>query len=416
LRDGWNGRYLMEGGQGPVFSFSRREDMEGAWPRTAEEFLARLIGFDTVSSRSNMALIDFAAEYLSSLGIKSEIIASEDGTKANLLATIGPEGKAGVILSGHTDVVPVEGQDWSSDPFSMLMKDGRYYGRGTADMKGFIAAVLASVPRFLESDLAVPVHLAFSYDEEVGCTGVAGMIERLAGRRPRPRLCIVGEPTEMQLVVMHKGVRDYVTRVKGREAHSSRTDKGVSAIFYAARLIRFLEELGIELAARSDPQSLAEPPYTTISVGVIEGGHAVNIIPGSCSFHWDTRLLPGLDENEVIDRFTRYAEDEVLPEMRARFKGASITTERHALAPGLAPEDGSPAEELVLSLLKTNARTGVSYATEAGHFQGIGIPTVVCGPGNILQAHRPDEYLAADQLRQCEAFLATLAARLTQPL
>ena len=387
--------------------------MPQPWPHTPAEFLARLIAFNTVSSRSNMALIDWVAGYLRAQGIEPDIIPSDDGDKANLFATIGPADKDGVILSGHTDVVPVDGQAWTLDPFTLAESEGKLYGRGTSDMKGFIACVLAAVPKFQAAGLATPIHLAFSYDEEVGCTGVASMIGKLAKRVPRPRLCIVGEPTDMQLVTSHKGIRDFTTEVTGLEAHSSRTDKGVNAIQYAARMINFLENLGRELAANAAHDHICEPPYTTVSVGVIEGGTAVNIIPGHCRFQWDNRLLPGTEPDYVINRFNRFVEEEILPEMRAVFPKASVTTTKCADAPGLNPEEGSPAETLVLSLLGSNERYGVSYATEAGHFQGIGIPTVVCGPGSILQAHRPDEYVEISQLAACEAFLDKLAQRLS---
>jgi len=387
--------------------------MADAWPRTPRDILSRLVAFDTVSSRSNMALIEWVAAFLGAHGIAAEIIRDAQEDKANLLATIGPRDGAGIILSGHTDVVPVAGQDWSTDPFTLAEREGRLYARGTCDMKGFIACVLSMVPRLAAAELKEPVHLAFSYDEEVGCTGVVSMIRRLAERRPKPRLCIVGEPTDMQLVTTHKAIRDFVTEVTGLEGHSSRPDKGVNAIQYAARMIQFLENLGRELAA-APADHMCEPPYTTISVGVIEGGTAVNIIPGQCRFHWDNRVLPGEAPDLVINRFNAYVEREILPEMRALDPRASVVTTKCADAPGLNPEDGSDAETLVLSLLGSNARIGVSYATEAGHFQGIGIPTVVCGPGSILQAHKPDEFVEISQIDACEAFLGRLVTRLTR--
>ncbi|MEE8545526.1 MAG: acetylornithine deacetylase [Alphaproteobacteria bacterium] len=378
---------------------------------TPVEMIKRLVAFDTTSRESNLALIDFVADYLAGHGVRSEIIHAESGDKANLYATIGPAGSRGVALSGHTDVVPVDGQDWHSDPFSVVEADGRLYGRGTADMKSFIAVVLALVPEFLSSDLETPIHLAFSYDEEVGCLGVHGIVEHFERHGIPPRLAIVGEPTGMRVVDAHKGIRAFTTTVTGLEAHSSATHIGVNAVMYAAELIAYLGALAEEMKERGDGDRFA-PPYTTVHVGVIEGGTALNIIPRSCRFTWEYRLLPGGDENEVLDRFESFAKDQVLPRMRALSEAADIVTVQLARVPALNPEPGSEAEALVFKLIESNQTFAVSYGTEAGIFQAAEVPTVVCGPGDIVQAHKPDEFIELEQVERCVAFLRRLVAHL----
>jgi acetylornithine deacetylase len=375
--------------------------------------LARLVAFDTTSRLSNLALIDFVRGYLDRYGIRSELVFDATGAKANLYATIGAADRGGIVLSGHTDVVPVDDQDWSSDPFTLEVRDGRLYGRGTADMKGFIACCLARVPDWVGRPLAEPVHLAFSYDEEVGCLGVHGLIDHVVANHPRPRLCIVGEPTSMAVVDAHKGIRSFVTEVTGLEAHSSATHVGVNAIMAAAEMIAFLNRLADELAAEGDPSGRFTPGHTTISVGTIEGGTAVNIIPRHCRFGWEFRPLPDADADAILARVQAHAEEVVLPRMRAKHPDAAIVTRPRSACPPLRPEPGSAAESLAKVLIGTNETHAVSYTTEAGLFQNSGgIPTVVCGPGDILQAHRPDEYVARDQLATCGTFLERLTARL----
>ena len=305
-------------------------------------------------------------------------------------------------------MVPVDGQNWSGDPFALAQRDGRLYGRGTADMKSFIAVALALVPEFVAQPLKTPINFAFSYDEEVGCFGVHGIIRHLRSEGVPPRLTIVGEPSSMRVVNAHKGVRTFNTIVTGLEAHSSATDRGVNAIFYGARLIAFLECLAAELRDRGDASGRFDLPYSTISVGVIEGGTARNIIPGKCRFAWECRLLPDQDGDEIIDRFEAFARGKLLPEMQQVFDHASIITEQHVTVPGLRPEEGSDAENLVMALAETNQTHAVSYATEAGLFQEADIPTVICGPGDIAQAHKPDEFIALEQVEACEAFLRRL--------
>lgn len=380
--------------------------------RDTATLLADLVGFDTTSSKSNLALIDYVETYLTGLGVPSCRSSGPDGGKANLFATLGPNETGGVVLSGHTDVVPVEGQPWSSDPFIMEDRDDRFYGRGTCDMKGFIACALAAVPAFLARPLKVPIHLAFSFDEEIGCFGVHHIIAQIQEAVPRPAAVIIGEPTEMQVVTGEKGIQGFHTHVTGLETHSSNTHRGVSAIMAAVRLIDFLGQLAEEYRAKPanlPRQSEFDPPYTTISVGVIEGGTAMNIIPRRCSFHWECRPIPGDKASDILDRLEAFATAEVLPDMRARFPEAAIETTVAAAVPPLLPEKGSPAETLATYLTGAN-RTGVaSFASEAGIFQQAGISAVLCGPGSIQQAHQPDEWIAQDQLAACGRFMARLA-------
>ena len=378
---------------------------------TSVEMIRRLVGFDTTSRNSNLELIHFVQDYLAEFGVESRLIHDESGQKANLYATIGPDDRPGVTLSGHTDVVPVDGQDWSSDPFTVEQRDDRLYGRGTADMKSFVAVALALVPEFVARPLKTPINFAFSYDEEIGCFGAHGIIRHLRGGGVLPRLVIVGEPSGMRVVNAHKGIRTFTTTVTGLEAHSSATDRGVNAIFYGARLIAFLDDLAAEFRERGDASGRFDLPYTTISVGIVNGGTALNIIPGQCRFVWESRLLPDQDADEIIDRFEAFAAETVLPEMRRVFVQASVVTEQRVMVPGLRPEEGSDAETLVMALAETNQTHAVSYATEAGLFQEAEMPTVICGPGDIAQAHKPDEFIALEQVQECEAFMRRLLHR-----
>jgi acetylornithine deacetylase len=369
--------------------------------------LETLVAFDTVSAKSNLALIHWMRERLAALGVASELVHSDDGNKANLYATLGPRRAGGVVLSGHTDVVPVEGQAWSSDPFRLTARDGRLHGRGAADMKGFIAAVLAAVPDFLAAELKTPVHLAFSYDEEVGCLGIPRLLARLGRDLPRPVAAIIGEPTLMRVVTGHKGLCLSRTTVTGLEAHSSRVEEAVNAIFPAARIIGFLETLAAEW--RQTPRAETyDPPYATLNVGIIDGGTAHNIVPNRCSFTWEFRPVPGLDTALVRARLARFVADAILPELRQRHPAATVTTETVVDAPMLVPEPGSPAESLALRLTGANRTDTIAFGTEGGFFQQSGIAAIVCGPGSIEQAHKPDEWIAAGQLEACAGFLAKL--------
>jgi len=372
-----------------------------------EAMLARLIGFDTTSRDSNLALIGFVQDYLRGHGIEATLTHDDSGRKANLFATLGAGREGGIVLSGHTDVVPVDGQPWATDPFVLTEKDGRYYGRGTCDMKGFLAAALALVPEIAKRRLKAPVHFALSYDEEVGCLGAPRLIEQAVAAGVRPRAVIVGEPTDMKVVDAHKGIYSFRTTVTGKEAHSSIAHKGVNAIFVAMELVGFLKRLADEMRDRADPATGFDPPYTTVHVGTIEGGTAQNIIPRRCSFTWEYRLMPGTDENEVRERFLAFAET-LVPAMKAISEDAGIVTEKRSTVPGLRPDPGSAAEALALALVGSNSIHKAAYATEAGLFQRAGMATIVCGPGSVAQAHQPNEFVERAQFEQCVAFLRRL--------
>lgn len=373
------------------------------------EMIARLVAFDTTSRNSNLPLMTFVAEYLDAWGVTPHLVHNEDFTKANLFATIGPEGPDGIVLSGHTDVVPVDGQPWSTDPWETVERDGRLYGRGTSDMKTFVALCLAAVPDFVAANPRRPIHFAFSHDEEVGCIGVRSLIAQLGTRFPKPALCIVGEPTEMAVVNAHKGIRSFRTEVTGREAHSSQTDKGVNAVMVAAELIMKLDGLAKEMIARGDPSGRFDPPYTTCQCSTIEGGTALNILARQCRFQWEYRFIPDTDEFEIFNKFQDFVASEVLPRIRRIAPEADVQTTIRSRVPPLKPERDSPAETLAKRLAGQNGTEAVSYGTEAGLFQEVGIPTVICGPGSIQQAHKPDEWIALDQIALGEAFMRRLA-------
>ncbi|PCI34411.1 MAG: acetylornithine deacetylase [Alphaproteobacteria bacterium] len=385
---------------------------------SSSEMLAKLIAFDTTSWKPNLDLITFIEDYLKGYGVASRIFLNPEKTKANLLATIGPKDGAGIMLSGHTDVVPVAEQTWSHDPFEMLEKDGLLYGRGTCDMKGFIACVLTAVPAFVRADLSEPLHLAFSYDEETGCTGVMSLVEHVQAMKARPRACIVGEPTSMKVVNSHKGIFHLLTRIYGLESHSS-TDRGVNTVMYAAEMIHYLGELAEEMRGRAPQVEGFDPPYTTVHVGRIKGGTAANITPSYCEFEWDFRPMPGVQQDEVLTRFNQHVTGHILPAMQKGCAGQDLSkvkveTDLMAHVPTLLPESGSSAETLVLALAEQNEVAVVSYGTEAGIFQATGgVPTVVCGPGSILQAHKPDEYIALSELQACDNFLGRLLTVMT---
>jgi acetylornithine deacetylase len=377
---------------------------------TSEEILKALIAFDTTSRESNIPLIAWVENYLDQFNVPHLRVDYEAGLKTNLFATIGPDVAGGIVLSGHTDVVPVDGQDWSSDPFLLVEREQKLFGRGSADMKGFIAVALALVPEFLKRDLRVPIHLAFSCDEEVGCKGVRPLVEFLRTHAKKPAAAIIGEPTLMKVVNGHKSAVRFSTEVTGHESHSALTDRGVNAIMVAGELIHEISQIREDLIARGDPTDSYDPPYSTIHIGVISGGTANNIVPKTCSFNWETRLLPGADEDYVPNRVNALAR-KLEPAMKAVSPSAGIHVERANAVPGLAAEKNSPAEQLALACSHSNATHTVSYCTEAGLFQQAGIPAVVCGPGSIEQAHKPDEFIAISELRKCESFLRRLAER-----
>jgi acetylornithine deacetylase len=382
-------------------------------PSATRELLGQLIAFDTTSRNSNEPLIEFVEDYLGALGVPAVRVDYQPG-KTNLWATIGPDIAGGIVLSGHTDVVPVDGQAWTSDPFSAVERAGKIYGRGTADMKGFLAACLALVPEFLGKPLKRPIHLAFSCDEEVGCTGVRPLIERIvAGDLPRPSAAIIGEPTLMKVVNGHKSTLSFVTEVEGHEAHSSLSHQGVNAIMVAGELISEITAIAGEMRERGDPTGRFDPPYSSVHIGTISGGTARNIVPRCCTFHWETRIIPGQDPDEIPERLDRLAET-LLPAMHVVSPTTGITTRRKNIVPPLMPVPGSPAEALALQLTGGNDTGAVSYGTEAGLFQVAGIPAVICGPGSIEQAHKPDEFVAVSELERCEGFLRRLAEYCTR--
>jgi acetylornithine deacetylase len=370
--------------------------------------LADLVAFDTTSRNSNLPLQDYVRAKLAESGIEAELFPDETGTKANLFATIGPKGSGGIILSGHTDCVPVEGQAWSSDPFTLTERDGKLYARGAADMKGFLACALAIVPALAKAQLSAPVHLALSYDEETGCTGVRGMIKALAARGERPAACLVGEPTGMGVVTGHKGGRSYRVFVTGTEAHSSLAPRAVNAIDYAAELIVFLRGLAAELKAGPQDEDY-DVVHSTLSTGLIEGGTAINIVPNACQFQFEFRNLPATEQDVIAERVFGYARDTLLPQMCAVDPACDIRFEQVYEYPAHAIEGDHPLVTRMKWAVGSNNQAKVAFGTEAGLFQrDLGVPTVVCGPGYIDVAHRPDEYVEQSQLDRCDAALAKL--------
>lgn len=385
-----------------------------ATPLTSLEMMRRLIAFDTTSRNSNLQLIDFVRDYLDGYGIKSLLVHDDSGTKANLFATIGPDDRGGICLSGHTDVVPVDGQDWHSDPWDMQEKDGRLYGRGTADMKGFLASALAAVPKFAAAGLRTPLHLLLSHDEEVGCIGVRKALALMKDWEVKPVGCIVGEPTEMRVTTAHKGKKSVRCQVHGHECHSSLAPQGVNAVEYAAEIVSYLKQLARRMAAQGPFDHDYDVPFTTIHTGVIHGGTALNIVPKDCHFDFEFRYLPGVDPEALFAEVRDFAETRLQPEMRQVSANAGFSWREISAFPGLNTPVDAEITTTAKSLAQVNGTAKVAYGTEAGLIQNIGIPTVICGPGNIAQAHKPDEWVEISQIRQCEAFMDRLVARLTQ--
>ena len=381
---------------------------------TPREMLAKLVSFDTTSSRSNLPLVEFVRDYLAGHGVEAHVVPDATGTKASLFAHVGPMVEGGVVLSGHTDVVPVTGQDWTADPFVLTERDGRLHGRGAADMKGFDALALALVPEMLEADLKRPIQIALSRDEEIGCIGAPEMIAAMQETLPRASVAIIGEPSMMKPVTAHKGTMGLEVRVRGFEVHSSLCHTGVSAVMSAARLVTWLADRMAENAAKADDNpeaALYVPPFTTLHVGVIEGGTAHNITAKDCRFSVDIRTVPPETPQQWRDRVREEAA-RLEAELRAIRPEARVAVEERAAVPGLVREENGEAEALVRALTGDNAERVVSYATEAGQFQEAGYSAVICGPGSIEQAHQPDEYIAVAQLDEGAAFLRRLVARL----
>ena len=385
--------------------------MAARGPRlTPLELLERLVSFDTESSKSNLPLIDFVEDYLKAWNVSVVRMFNAAGDKAALFATIGPIDGGGIVLSGHTDVVPVTGQSWTSDPFRLRVEGERAYGRGSVDMKGFCALCLALVPDFLARDLRTPVHILLSYDEETTCLGPVDIIRRFGRDLPMPKAVIVGEPTKLEVADAHKSVVTFNTVVHGFEAHSAKPSLGANAVSAAAELVCELNRLGDEMIERGDPTGRFDPPHTTIHVGTITGGTARNILAKECRFHWEFRGVPGLDPDEIPSRLDRFAQDVALKRLNRYGRFGRIETIMEISVPGLEPEPGSEAERLGLRLAKRNATVSVPFATEAGRFQEAGIPTIVCGPGSIDQAHQPDEYISLADLAAGETFLKGVVA------
>ncbi len=380
---------------------------------TPKEMLARLVSFNTESQRSNLELIHFCRDYLASLGVESTLAFNAEGDKANLYATIGPKLEGGVILSGHTDVVPVAGQDWSSDPWTLTERDGKLFGRGTCDMKGFDAIVLALVPEMLAAPLKRPVHIALSYDEEVGCQGARVMIAAMAKEGLKPSAVVVGEPSMMQVVTGHKGGLRMKTTVRGHAVHSSRVDVGVPAVMIAGRLIDWHNQVMAENKARTAPGNGFEPPYTTLHVGVVNGGTAVNITAEHCMFTHEVRCIPG-ESFETYEQRYRAEVVALEAQMQAIAPETGIDFVVTSDTPAMGPEENGAAEELCRRLTGDNGRHVVAYGTEGGLFQRAGWSTVVCGPGDIAQAHQPDEFITVAQLDAGTQFVRKLIAELSR--
>ena len=379
--------------------------------KTSIQLIEELISFDTTSRNSNLQIIEYIQGYLEDYGLQSELVYDATGRKANLFATIGADDKGGVALSGHTDVVPVDGQNWSTDPYQVSEADGKLYGRGTSDMKSFIAVCLAKVPKIIDKNLETPIHLAFSYDEEIGCVGVRTLLQELAHRANKPRACVIGEPTGMQVVRAHKGKISKRCSIYGLESHSGLAHIGVNAVEAAAEIIAFLKKEARRFRDGGPFDGEFSPAYTTVHTGVVRGGTALNIVPKFCEFEAEIRYLPGDDPQLVWDRLQHYIDSEILPEMRAVFADARIDWEEISIIPDLATSD-KELIGLAQELSETTDTACVSFGTEGGLFEGIGIPSVVCGPGYINQAHKPNEFIEIEQVQQCEAFLDKLVERL----
>ncbi|MBK66720.1 MAG: acetylornithine deacetylase [Rickettsiales bacterium] len=379
----------------------------------AEAILAKLISCNTISSNSNMNIMEYIQNYLKEYDIPSTLIHDGMEEKANIVIRVGPDVPGGLILSGHSDVVPVEGQDWHTDPFELTDKDdGKLYGRGTCDMKGFLATTLAMVPYWAQMDLKKPFYLLFSYDEETGCYGIQKAIPELLNHTNQPRAVLIGEPTDMRAVVTHKGIKEYVMTFKGIEAHSSLTHRAVNAVSYAARAVNFLDELQKEIIAEKDGQDEQfDPPYTTINVGIVKGGTAVNIVPNICELHWHFRFIPGFDPDRIMKPFNEFL-SKLEAEMKAKNDKCSIEAEELVVMPAFKLSEGPEAEEFIgqmLQLSESNQTLAVAYGTEAGFIQALDLPIVICGPGSIEQAHKPNEFVSKDQLKKSLIFLARLS-------
>ncbi|MFT5534476.1 MAG: acetylornithine deacetylase [Burkholderiaceae bacterium] len=367
----------------------------------------RLVAFPTVSRDSNLGLIEWVRDYLAGMGVTSRLTYDSTGKKANLFATVGEGSRAGLVLSGHTDVVPVDGQIWDTDPFKATVVGDKLYGRGTADMKGFIANALLLVPKYLAAKTDAPLHIALSYDEEVGCIGVRSLIQDLTEMGLKTAGCIVGEPTMMQPIIAHKGTHRFRCCITGREAHSSYTTQGVNSIEYAARIIVYIRQMADRLAQLETRDYSFTVPFTTLQTGTIKGGIASNIVPKDCEFNFEARTMPGASADRMYQEIQDFAAT-LLPEMLRVEPNAVIAFEMLASAPGMSAEESDAIVQLAVGLSRNKPNGAVSYGTEAGLFHQAGIPSVICGPGDIEQAHRPNEFVALEQLAQCEQFMTRI--------
>ena len=379
---------------------------------SVRDILGQLLKFDTTSRESNLDLMMFIKEYLETVGVDSTLIFNQEHTKANLYARLGPSGDGGVMLSGHTDVVPVDGQKWSVPPFIMTERDGKCYGRGSADMKGYIACVLAAIPHFQQSQLRMPLHLAFSYDEEVGCLGVRSLIEHIQASADKPLMCIVGEPTEMKPVFGHKGKVAMRCKVEGHACHSAYAPDGINAIEYAAKLISKATELSESLEAIKDDRF--SPPFSTMQTGVIQGGSALNIVPEFCFFDIEMRYLPGMDAGVTFGSLIEYAQNTLQPKMNEKHPESNIKFESLSSYPPLLTDPQSEFAQLVASWSDNDQFETVAFGTEGGLFDELGIATVVCGPGSMAQGHKPDEFVTVEQLELCTHMLENLRQWMTE--
>ena len=376
------------------------------------DMLARLIGFDTVSRNSNLAAIDFIRDYLDGLGIASRLTFDDEQRKANLFATIGPSDRPGLILSGHSDVVPVDDQDWSSDPFTLTQREDRFFGRGTADMKGFIAVALALAPELKKRVKDAPIHFAFSYDEEIGCIGVSRLVNQIGMAEAKPFACVIGEPTGMVPMIGQKGLQSYRCHVHGRESHSSLAPSGVNAVEAAAELIAGIKRIARRFRTEGPFDRAFDPPHTTVHCGTIQGGTAQNIVPAHCDFTYEIRNIPGHSADAVAAEVETLARCGIEPEMHAVDPKTGFVFEPASRLPDYAISQNHEAVRLVQAASGAENTGHVSFMTEAGFFGAAGIPTVVCGPGAIDQAHKPDEFITAGQIARCEAFLLQLTESL----
>ncbi|MTI17496.1 acetylornithine deacetylase [Rhodobacteraceae bacterium RKSG542] len=374
-----------------------------------KDLLAGLVSFPTLSGESNLEMIAYIQQFLEEYGIECSLTYDESGARANLYAVIGPEIEGGIMFNGHSDVVPTFGQQWTNDPFELTEQAGKLYGRGAVDMKGFIACMLAIVPELKQQSLQRPVQLSVCFDEEIGGYGASILAQDLASRQVKPALAVVGEPTAMRLVTGHKGGYELRTEIFGFEVHASDPSKGVNAIEFATKYINKILEYSDKQREIEVPDSQFAPPFTTVNVGQIGGGVARNITAGYCSFDWEIRPIPGTDGMAIIEEILAFAREELLPQMKSVSSSADIRTTIIADVPALKFDERSDAMELVRAITGANTSENVSFATDAGYFQRVGIPTVVYGPGSIEQAHKPDEFIETSELQRCLEFMRSVA-------